>query len=149
MLKKSYTFEYDDLDDNGFPKFEIKINPQTGKSERVPKEKLTAELRFDSGDQNFAGSIDRIATNELAKIQAAASEVPEIANTRLKLKVNGNNRVIDSTTNQPIDSRSIYAEFANKFKDAMVDPKSAYQNTKEYAEAHAYKDGIGNSGSKK
>ena len=147
------TITYDVLDANGF---------KTGQQRSIA-------LKLDEGDKNFAGNIDRIASNEIRKIRQAAAEVPEIANTTLKLKVNGqdieasvndwiNNTVeIDDPANPgqkvkvDVDSRLLYAEFANKFKDAMYDPKRAYEDTAEYAEAHAYKDGIpsGGGGGKK
>ena len=121
--------EYDQLDANGFA---------TGV-------KLKMDVKFDSGDRNFSGVVNRVAENELAKIRAAAAEVSDIGVAKVKI---GN---IEKTINEWIadpNAKTIYAENANKFKDAMVESKSIFENTDEYKAAHAYKDGIDNGGKK-
>ena len=146
------------IGDDGKPKMVVKTNE---KGEPVLADKLSLDLRFDEGDKNYAGAINKISAVELAKIKQAASEVPEIGTAEVTLKVGGkeitasisdwvNDKVVDpNNPNQNVDSRIIYAEFANKFKDAMVTPKTEYQNSPAFVNAHAFKDGIGDSGSKK
>lgn len=120
------------------------------------------DLQLDSGDQNYAGTILRTAGNELAKMKAVVTENKDIANVKVKLNINGTDKEMtiadwmnyqekDSAGNVIRDAKDIYAEFANKFKDALVDPKNDYENSKAFIEAHAYKDGIpgGSSGGKK
>ncbi len=133
---------YDVLDNNGF-----KIG------------KKTVALQLDEGDKNFAGAIEAISKTEFAKIKSAASDVPEIANANVTLKINGKDITasvsdwINGTVKDPdnpdqmltFDSRQVYSEFANKFKDAMATPKTEFANDQEFFNAHAYKDGIGDS----
>lgn len=148
------------LGDNGQPKMVVKTD-ENGKP--VLAEKLSVDLRFDEGDKNFAGAINRISQVEFDKIKSAANEVPEIADANITLKVNNkevtasikdwiSGKVVDPEDNSKIiefDSREIYSKFANKFKDAMVTPKTNYQNSPDFVNAHAYKDGIGDNSGKK
>lgn len=146
------------MGDNGKPKMVVKTNE---KGEPVLADKLSVDLRFDEGDKNYAGAINELSKVELAKIKQAANEVPEIGTAKVTLKVGGkeitasisdwvNDKVVDpNNPNQNVDSRIIYAEYANKFKDAMITPKTEYQNKPEFVNAHAFKDGISESGSKK
>ena len=133
----------------------VKIDPNTGKAMMKKKDKIEVDFKFDAGDMNYAGSIARTEANEFLKVKAAANELssnPETAKVfnNVEVEINGVTKKINEWLADP-DGRAIYAEFVNKFKDAMVDPKNAYENSEEYAIAHAYKDGIpgGGSGGKK
>ena len=129
MINNPINIEYDELDANGF---------KTGN-------KLKLDLRFDAGDRNFAGVVNRVAENEFAKFKAAAGEIKEIRDTQIE--INGIKKSVDEWLKDP-NAGTIYAENANKFKDAMVEEKSKFENTPEYAAAHAYKDGIDTGGKK-
>ena len=178
LLTNGIKFKYSELDANGFaieyePVYEIdpttgkiaidaatgkpkvKIDPSTGKAMMKKKDKIEVDFKFDSGDMNYAGSVARAEFNEFAKIQAAANELstnPETAKVfnEASVEINGVTKKISEWLADP-NGREAYAEYVNKFKDALVDPKNAYENSKEFIEAHAYKDGIpgGSSGGKK
>lgn len=130
MINSPITIQYDELDENGF---------KTGN-------KLSLDIKFDSGDRNFAGVVDRVARNEFAKFQRASAEVPGIRDT--EVEIGGVKKKVSEWLTDP-NAVTIYAENANKFKDAMVESKSVFEDTKEYAEAHAFKDGVDNGGGKK
>ncbi len=121
--------ESDILDENGF---------KTGRKQKF-------KIMYDAGDRNFSYSVNQVAKNELVKMKAAVAEVPDIA--KAKVDINGTERTIEEWLNQP-DAEKIYAEFTNKFKDAMVEHKTRFENTNEYVRAQAYKNGIGDSGKK-
>ena len=121
--------ESDILDENGF---------KTGRKQRF-------KIMYDAGDRNFSYSVNQVAKNEFAKMKQAASEVDYIA--KAKVDINGTERTIEEWFRQP-NAEKIYAEFTNKFKDAMVEQKTIFENTDEYTRAQAYKNGIGDSGKK-
>ena len=119
----------------------------------VEKAKIEADFRFDSGDVNFAGSVARAENNEYLKMQAAAKDLlddPETAKLYkdVKVKINDVEKTIGEWLADP-NGRAIYAENINKFKDALVDPKNAYENSAEYVKAHGLKEGVGSGGGKK
>ena len=95
-------------------------------------------------------SRNQTAQNEFAKMKAAAGELDYIGNAKVTLKINGvdTERTITDWLKDP-NSQNYYAEFTNKFKDAMVEQKTRYENEPEYIRAQAYKNGIGDSGGKK
>ena len=137
----------------------LKIDPATNKPmmavQKVVPEKVS--LRIDEGDYNFVGSVSRTIDNEYTKISEAAKEVVGVdANGKnitigdTKVKIGDVTKTVNDWIKDP-NGKTIYAENVNKFKDAMVDEKNKFENTVEYAEAHAYKDGVpsGGGGSKK
>lgn len=166
MLKNGVKFKYNQMDDNGFPVYEyveerdssgsVVLNAD-GKPKMVIKRdtngnpivaaKIEADLRFDSGDRNFSGVVNRVATNELAKFNAAIKEMPSIGD--ILVEIGGEKKKASEWLSNPDTAKLIYAENANKFKDAMVEGKSIFENKDEYIAAHAYKDGIDNGGGKK
>lgn len=178
LLRTGIKFKYNELDANGFaieyePVYEIdpstgkiaidaatgqpkvKIDPSTGRTMMKKKDKIEVDYRFDDGDMNYAGSVARAEVNEYAKMQAAADELSKDSVTKglfndVEVEINGVKKKITEWLADP-KGREIYAENVNKFKDAMINPKNAYENSKEFIEAHAYKDGIpgGSSGGKK
>lgn len=136
MLNKSITVKYDELDENGFKKRDANGN--------VIQRDLI--IKYDEGDRNFSFSVNQEAKNEFAKIKYAASEIPSIASA--KVNINGVEKTVAEWVADP-DGEKIYAEFTNKFKDAMVEPKKVFENTPEFKNAHAYKDGVDGGGGSK
>lgn len=173
LINQGVTFDRKELDANGFvvtekPVYErdaatgeirVKIDPNTNKPVMQKVSPVLVALRIDDGDLNFVGSVSRTIDNEFTKMGAAAREVVgrtadgkdiTIGDTMVKIKVDGAD--VEKTVTEWLadpNGKAIFAENVNKFKDAMVDEKNKFENTVEYAEAHAYKDGIGDSGGKK
>ena len=134
MIDKPIKVYYDELDDNGFKKRDANGNV-------IQKELV---IKYDPGDRNFSYTVDQVAKNEFAKIKAAAGENSYIANAKVKLTINGHDveKTVKEWTQDP-NGLNYYAEFTNKFKDAMVEQKTRYENEPEYQRAQAYKNGVG------
>ena len=169
MIRNGIKVQYNQMDDNGFPAYEYVeqkdahgnvVLGSDGKPKMVVKRdangnpveapKIDLDIRFDSGDRNFSYTLNQTAKNELAKMKAAAGELDYIAKAEVTLKVNGvdTKKTIGEWINDP-NILNYYAEFTNKFKDAMVEQKTRYENEDDYVRAQAYKNGIGDSGGKK
>ena len=140
MIDNPIKVKYDVLDENGFKTYDANGN--------VIQREL--DIKYDPGDRNFSYTVNQVARNEFAKIRAAAGENKEIADAKVTLNINGSD--VEKTIAQWIaapNGINYYAEFTNKFKDAMVEQKTKFENSTEYYQAQAYKNGIGDSGGKK
>ena len=106
----------------------------------------TVTMKFDAGDNAFGGAIKRTAEVEFNKIKAASNEMASIRNATIK--IGGVTRTVGEWLSQP-NGEEIYAANVNKFKDAMVTPKTNFETSNDFIDAHAFKDGTGESGGSK
>ena len=134
---KFLKFTYDELDANGFAKYETDstgaVVYENGKPKKIQHE---VTFQFDSGDQNFASPTYTIAHSEYEK--AMSSDVLK----NIEVEINGSKKKIGSLTEEE------YITYIHKIKDAMAAPKTEFENSHEFEEAHAFAKGGETSGKK-